>query len=273
MLIAQISDTHIKTPGRLAYGKVDTAAMLRRCVDAIRALKRQPDLIVLTGDLVDVGQPDEYALLMEILAPLRQRILAVPGNHDDRDNMRAAFAAGAFLPAEGFLHFVMDDESLPLRVIGLDTVIPRNSAGELCGERLAWLDGQLAARPERPTLILMHHPPFRTGIGHMDEIGLAGADAFAAIVVRHPQIELITCGHLHRSIRSMVGGRAAITCPSPAHTVELDLDEAAPGLFRMEPPGYLLHWWSGRSLVTHHAVIGDYDGPHPFFGEDGKLLL
>lgn len=273
MLIAQISDIHIKTPGRLAYGKVDTAAMMRRCVQEILALKQQPDLIILTGDLVDVGRPDEYAALMDILAPLKQRILAVPGNHDDRDNMRMAFAAGDYLPGEGFLHFDVDEDRYPLRLIGLDTVIPKNSAGELCDARLAWLERQLAARPDRPTLLMMHHPPFRTGIGHMDEIGLSGSEAFAAILARHPQVELATCGHLHRSIRATVGGRAVVTCPSPAHTVQLDIDEQAPSLFRMEPPGFMLHWWSGQGLVTHTAVIGDFDGPHPFFGADGKLLL
>lgn len=273
MLIAQISDIHIKTPGRLAYGKVDTTAMMQRCVQEIMALRQQPDVIILTGDLVDIGDPVEYAGLMEVMAPLRHRILAVPGNHDDRDNMRAAFAKGTYLPPQGFLHFVIDEDRYPVRLIGLDTVIPRQSGGELCAERLEWLERQLAARPDRPTLIMMHHPPFKTGIGHMDDIGLSGSEAFAAILARHPQVELVTCGHLHRSIRATVGGRAVMTCPSPAHTVQLDIDEKAASLFRMEPPGFMLHWWNGQGLVTHVAQIGDYDGPHPFFSEDGKLLL
>ena len=55
MLIAQITDTHIKLPGRLAYKKVDTAAMLRRCVQELLALSPQPDIVLLTGDLVDLG--------------------------------------------------------------------------------------------------------------------------------------------------------------------------------------------------------------------------
>src|SRR3546814_11360138 len=86
MLIAQITDTHIKLPGKLAYKKVDTAAMLRACVAELLALKPQPDLILLTGDLVDLGRPEEYDHLKSILAPLRQRIIAIPGNHDGRDS-------------------------------------------------------------------------------------------------------------------------------------------------------------------------------------------
>jgi len=270
MLIAQITDPHIKLPGKLAYRKVDTAAMLRACVVEIQSLKQPPDLVVMTGDLVDLGRAEEYAHLKSILAPLRQRIIVIPGNHDERNAMREAFADGAYLPPGDFLQFAIDD--YPLRLIGLDTVVPGQGGGELCTDRLRWLDESLSSRPDAPTLILMHHPPFRTGIGHMDDIGLVGADAFSDIVQRHPQVALIACGHLHRSIHTTIGGRAVLTCPSPAHQVALDLDANAPSAFRMEPPGYMLHWWTGSALVTHLATIGDYAGPYPFFDAEGRLI-
>ena len=271
MLIAQITDTHIKTPGKLAYRRVDTAAMLRRCVAEVLQLDPQPDLIVMTGDLVDLGQPQEYVWLKSLIAPLRQPVIVVPGNHDERGAMRDAFAGDGYFPAGGFLHFAIDDR-YPLRIIGLDTLVPTEGRGELCSERLAWLDETLARENERPTLLLMHHPPFLTGIGHMDAIGLTGREAFAEIVGRHPQIELILCGHLHRNIQTTVGGRRALTCPSPAHQVALDIRTDAPSCFRMEPPGYLLHQWTGSGFTSHHANIGAYAGPFPFFEADGRLI-
>lgn len=271
MLIAQITDPHIKLPGKLAYQRVDTAAMLRDCVDAVLALKQPPDLILLTGDLVDLGSPAEYVHLKSILAPLRQRIIAIPGNHDERDAMREAFADGGYLPASGFLQFAIEDE-YPVRIVGVDTVVAGQSGGELCAQRLQWLDETLSRAPAQPTLVMMHHPPFDTGIGHMDAIGLTGKQAFAGIVKRHPQVELIICGHLHRPIFAMVGGRAALCCPSPAHQVALDLDPQAPSRFRMEPPGFMLHGWSGSGFVTHTAAIGDYPGPYPFFDPSGQLI-
>ncbi len=273
MLIAQITDTHIKLPGKLAYRRVDTAAMLRACVAEIQALKQQPDLILITGDLVDLGRAEEYAHLKSILAPLHQRIVVIPGNHDERAALRDAFgdgAGGAYLPQGEFLQFAIDD--YPLRLIGLDTVIPGQGGGELCERRLRWLDETLAARPETPTLIMMHHPPFRTGIGHMDDLGLVGAEAFAAVMSRHAQVALVVCGHLHRSIHTTVGGRLTMTCPSPAHQVALDIDADAPSAFRMEPPGFMLHWWNGRGVVSHLAAIGDYAGPYPFFDAQGRLI-
>jgi 3',5'-cyclic-AMP phosphodiesterase len=131
---------------------------------------------------------------------------------------------------------------------------------------------QTLAASEQPTLILMHHPPFVTGIAHMDAIGLSGRDAFASIVSRHSQVQAILCGHLHRNIQTLVGGRRALCAPSPAHQVALDLRSDGPSCFRMEPPGYLLHLWKGGALVSHAAVIGGYDGPYPFFDKDGHLI-
>ena len=271
MLIAHISDPHIKLPGKLAYRRVDTATMLQSCVASMLHLDPQPDLIILTGDLTDFGRPEEYAYLKALLAPLSAPLLVVPGNHDERETMRDAFADDGYLPAAGFLQFAIDDR-FPLRIVGLDTVVPQEGRGELCAERLAWLDETLARRPDRPTLLLMHHPPFTTGIGHMDDIGLTGQEAFAEIIARHPQVELILCGHLHRNIQTDVGGTRVLTCHSPAHQVALDLRPDAPSCFRMEPPGYMLHWWHEGHIVSHSAVIGDYAGPYPFFDPDGTLI-
>jgi hypothetical protein len=39
----------------------------------------------------------------------------------------------------------------------------------------------------------------------------------------------------------------------------------------MEPPGYQLHFWNGKQLVTHTAVLGDFAGPYPF-RTAGKLI-
>lgn len=270
MLIAQITDTHIKLPGKLAYQQVDTARMLRDCIGELLTIDPQPDLVVHTGDLVDFGLPEEYEHLKSILTPLTAPILAVPGNHDAREAMRQAFAAEGYLPSHGFLHFAV--ERGPLCIVGLDTVVSGQDGGELCAERLAWLDTALSERPHTPTLVLMHHPPFLTGIAHMDNIGLAGRDGFAAVMCRHAQVQAILCGHVHRPTYALVGGRRAMICPSPAHQVALDLRAEGPSAFRLEPPGYMLHHWQGGQLVSHVAVVGNWPGPFPFFAASGQLI-
>jgi 3',5'-cyclic AMP phosphodiesterase CpdA len=264
MWIAQISDMHITRPGRRANGIVDSAGMLQDCVSTLAAMQPPPDLVVLTGDLVDSGHPDEYALLRTLLAPLRQRILLVPGNHDDRQALRSAFADQGWLPSTGFLQFVHDEGAL--HIVGLDTLLPGQAGGALCAQRLAWLDRALAQASARPTLLLMHHPPFVTGLHGMDAMGLSGRDEFAAVIARHPQVQLILCGHLHRNIQAMVGGCRVLTCPSPAHQVALDLRPEAPAAFSfcLEPPGFMLHRWTAQGFVSHAVLAGRYPGPFPF---------
>jgi 3',5'-cyclic AMP phosphodiesterase CpdA len=271
MLIGQISDLHIKPDGKLSYRVVDTAGMVARCVGHVLALKQHPDCVVVTGDLVDFGRPEEYATLRALLAPLPMPYYVIPGNHDEHAALRAAFPDHGYLRQwDPFIQYAIED--WPVRIVALDTVIPGESGGELCAMRLAWLESTLARQPRKPTIVIMHHPPFTTGIGHMDKIGLADTSGLAAIIGQHPQVERVLCGHLHRPIQARFAGTIASTCPSPAHQVALDLDPEAPSRFMMEPPGYQLHQWSAADgVVSHTAFIGEFAGPYPFY-EGGKLI-
>jgi hypothetical protein len=93
---------------------------------------------------------------------------------------------------------------------------------------------------------------------------VAGSQALAQVIARHPQVERVIAGHLHRPITVRFAGTVASTCPSPAHQVALDLAPDAADNYVLEPPGYQLHWWSGQQLVSHTAYVGEYPGPYPF---------
>src|SRR6218665_699026 len=120
MLMAQISDTHIQTGGQRAYGIVDTAGLLRACVADVARLDPRPDLLVLTGDLVDHGRPEEHALLQELLAPLTMPLSIVDGNHDERPAVGSALAGprSDYLGQTGeFLQSAVDLGPLGLLVV------------------------------------------------------------------------------------------------------------------------------------------------------------
>ncbi len=270
-LIAQISDLHIKAAGKLSYRVVDTAGMLRDCIAHLLAQRQRPDVVVFTGDLTDFGTPEEYAVLRDLLAPLSMPVYLIPGNHDERVALRAAFPEYDYLrQSEVFIQYVI--EKHPVRIIGTDTVIPGKGSGLLCEERLAWLDATLSAQPGKPTVVLMHHPPFTTFIGHMDRQGLEGSAALAAVISRHPQVERLLCGHLHRPIQARFAGTIACTVPGPAHQVALDLADDAASCFVMEPAAYGLHAWTAATgVISHTAFIGKFAGPYPF-RENGKLI-
>jgi 3',5'-cyclic AMP phosphodiesterase CpdA len=274
--LVQLTDLHIREPGRLAYGRIDTAPYLERAVQSVLRLPQRPDAVVITGDLSDFGRAAEYEHLARLLSPLPMPVYLMPGNHDDRDQLRRSFPAHAYLaPGVGASGFVQYSVRVgALRLLTLDTCVPGQSHGTLCDERLAWLEQQLDACRGEPVVIAMHHPPFQTLIGHMDEIGLLqGTDALEALVARHRNVERVICGHLHRAIDVRFGGTIASTSPAPAHQVCLDLSPDAPSAWTLEPPGFRVHAWSARSgrLVTHLAASGTFEGPFPFH-DNGALI-
>ena len=264
MLIAQISDMHVTAEGTLLYKRIDTAGYLERAVAHVLGLEPRPDIVIATGDLVDGGKPEEYARLRRLLAPLPMPVYLIPGNHDAREPMRGAFPDHAYLPKTGFLHYAIED--LPLRLIGLDTLVPGKPYGELCEDRLGWLEARLGERPGAPTLIFLHHPPFDCGIEAFDRARLNKGDiGLADLVRRHPNVERVTCGHVHRPIQMRWAGTMASIAPSTAHQATLDLQAGAPLSMMMEPPALALHqWMPNATLVTHVSYIGAFDGPKPF---------
>jgi 3',5'-cyclic AMP phosphodiesterase CpdA len=270
-LLAQVTDMHIKAGGRLSYRVVDTEASLARCVGHINAMPQRPDAVLFTGDLTDFGRPEEYDNHARLLAPLAMPVFLMAGNHDDPRTMREKFPAHAYLRQRaGKLDYVVDD--FPVRLVALDSTISGKSPGELTDEQLHWLDDTLGASPGKPTIVALHHPPFWTGIGHMDAQPLLDPAALEAVIARHPQVERVLAGHLHRPIVVRFGGTVASTSPSPSHQVALDLADDAASRFVMEPPAFQLHLWrEGSGVISHTATIGEFAGPYPFY-EGGKLI-
>jgi 3',5'-cyclic AMP phosphodiesterase CpdA len=262
MLLAQITDCHVVEAGRRLFDRIDTAGHLARTVEHLNRLA--PDFVWVTGDLVESGKPEQYANLRALLDRLASPYAVLPGNHDERGALKAAFADHSYWRQDTpFLQYTI--ETLPLRLIALDSLLPGEGGGRLCEERLAWLEARLAEAPERPTLIAVHHPPFVSGLAEMDAINLANSEALGRIVARHPQIERILCGHLHRPIAMRWHGTVVTTAPATAHQVALHLGPGKPVSWIMEPPACHLHYWQpGADLVTHQSYIGDWGPATPY---------
>jgi 3',5'-cyclic-AMP phosphodiesterase len=274
LLIAQISDLHIKRPGELAYGVVDTAAALRNCVAHLNGLDPRPAIVVCSGDLVDGGAREEYDHLKQLLSPLMLPLVVIPGNHDDREEFRRAFPHQKYAAATGSANQLVSVADVDL--VLLDSMVPGELYGRLDANTLDWLSSVLAATPQRPAFVFLHHPPFRTGVVHMDELNLHNADDFIAIIGRHRRVQRVACGHVHRAVVTRVADVPATICPAVNHAVELAFGHDAPPTFKLEPPAFHMHaWFAGGefgSLVTHHVPIGAFAGPHAFFASDGKFL-
>lgn len=264
MRILQLSDPHVRVPGNPLSGRVETLPYFERAIAAVELLRPRPDVVLITGDIVDLALPEEYALAKAALERLTLPAFVLPGNHDAPTGMRTALDRylGQVLK-EDCLAYPIDQ--FEVRILMLDSVIPMSGQGRLGEEQLGWLESSLASQPNRPTLIALHHPPFDAGIGFMEKYGLLDRDRLPAVIGPHAQVIGVIAGHIHRTIVGRVGTAVGLVAPSTAHQIPLDLSADGPETFVLEPPGFLLHEWDGKALRSHHVYLDDY-GPRFRFG-------
>jgi 3',5'-cyclic AMP phosphodiesterase CpdA len=249
MLIAQITDSHITAPGEVVADRVDPTDGLARAVEVINGFGDDVALVLGTGDLVNDGRSDEYDRLMPLLAGLRAPFVPLPGNHDDRSELRTRFPGLPAGSATDPIDHVVELDGV--RVVCLDTTIPGRHDGALSAGQIAWLDGVLAAAPAVPTLVAQHHPPFPSGLRSMDQaFGFATADDEAAVVRRHGHVLAVVAGHYHRAITTPYAGTVAMSAPSCA--VQLAADFATDdALYSSETPGLVLHRIVGATAASY----------------------
>jgi 3',5'-cyclic AMP phosphodiesterase CpdA len=267
MLIAQLTDLHVRPPGLPANRVAETNVFVERAFRSLAAFTPRPDVILLTGDLTECGLDAEYANVARLIRrflPASVPVFVIPGNHDRREKLRECLAHLPHVTADPvYVQYAVED--FPVRLVMLDTVVPGAGHGELRPEQVQWLDRTLAQVPGKPTLIGMHHPPFACGIAHMDRIRLQNAAAFVEVIARHKQVERIVCGHHHRAITTKVAQAIASISPSVAHQVEMSLHPDDPGAFVFEPPAFQLHRWTAEDgIVSHTVYVERFPGPYPF---------
>lgn len=259
MLIAQLTDIH------LGFDRDDPDDLnAQRFEQALRHLERRrvaPDLVIVSGDLTEHGDEASYARVVERLGRLPCPVHFALGNHDLRSAFRAVVPAAPSV--DGFLQYAIDAGDL--RVLVLDTLEEGRHGGGFDPVRADWLRRELARHVDTPAVIVMHHPPFDTGIEWLttapDE---PWAVAFRGAIADAPQLRAVLCGHVHRPIVTAQVGVPMLVCPSVAPAVNLTLAPMDPRqpdgrpMVTVEPPGYALHLWRGGRLVSHVAAAVDY---------------
>jgi len=243
------------------YFGIDTAAYLADAVAALSALARPPDCVVVTGDLVNAGTPAEYARFREVMEALPVPYFVVPGNHDDRDVLRAVLAPATYGGSRhARVRYAIDD--FDVRIVGVDANGPRPWPGAAFdAATLAWLEDAIASAPGRPTMLCVHHPPFRTGLHYLDAFGFRGARRLQRLLERHAHVGRIVSGHIHCVRARRVGAALACSAPStaPQRLPLLLMDGTLVGL-RAEAPGFAVHEWSdadGFTTTIYRRDAGD----------------
>lgn len=261
MLIAHLSDLHLFADRpETAHTPPDIADRVRRMVADINRLAPRPDAVLISGDITDGGSARDYALARSILDRLEVPYFLVPGNHDRRETLRAAFADRVPFADGPFLNFAARIGAVS--VIGLDSTLPGRVEGMACAERLAWLDTAVADAAKHHFLIL-HHPPFPTGNRHWDSWGLVeGGDGIAALARRAGGRLSVLCGHVHQPIHTVWHGAYAAIAGSPAFTFGLGIEaETEPSVVAAPCAYWLHHRRADSSIGVHLRLVADCPAP------------
>lgn len=250
-VILHLSDTHLLAGDRLLGERYDTAAHLRRTLEAAEATGVRPDAVVFTGDLTDLGEPEAYRALREAVEPWAARLGApvvwVAGNHDERRALRAGLLDGE--PTEEPVTGVWDLDGL--RLIALDSSVPGWHHGDLDAAQLEWLRAELAEPAPLGTILALHHPPLPTHIPFFDILELRDQPGLAAVIAGS-DVRAILAGHLHYSTSGTFAGVPVSVSAASCYT--MDLARPADEVNGMDAGQsfHLVHVWD--DTITHAVV-------------------
>lgn len=229
------------------------ARRLDAVLDRIAALQIPPALIIASGDLTERGDVESYRALRDKLSACPAPVVYALGNHDNREAFGTVFPELAM--PEGFLHYVVEQDGV--RLLVLDTLEPGRHGGAFCAVRARWLAERLDEAPDRPTLLVLHHPPIASGIGWLTaDSEEPWVRRLGAAIRGRRNIVALLCGHFHRAIAGRFEGFPVIVCPPTAPWAALalgpfDTDPDDRPMVVDLPPACALHLWQGGHLTSH----------------------
>ena len=269
--LIQLSDLHLVSPGKLTSKVLDTNAILEETINEILSKKDyfgQIDGLVVTGDISDDGSMESYLSAYQKLSKLNVPILVIPGNHDLRDPMREVFHENVqFSKNSSQFDWVFKfDETL---IIGLDTLVEGENFGFLEEKSLDFLSHQLSNNSGSDLVLLIHHPPIKTGIYFMDKIGLTNTSDLSECLKATNRPIKILCGHVHGVYHGLLGIHPVVSAPSICSAFEFNRKEFAPVGFNRGPTGYAYLETSSNGFWT--SIPSNYgNGPLKF--SDGSKI-
>jgi len=208
----------------------DPVARLRAAIDHANAHYADTAFCVITGDVVERASAASYRAVKAELDRLSMPYWPMTGNHDARSLLRAMLP----LPANAMTDFIQYElEVGPVRILCLDSLFEGEDKGRLCPARLAWLEERLAQHPDRPTIVMLHHPPMPLGLPMLDPDRLEDGPALLAVLRRFPAVKQLCFGHVHRPVSGQIDGLAycglrAVLYQAPPPVPAWDWDSFAP---------------------------------------------
>ena len=194
---AFFSDTHIAAAPATQFLNANMADNLAACVRELCAWPAKPAAILINGDLAfSTGRAEDYATFGRLIHPLRALapLHLSLGNHDERQHFWTAFPQDATVPRTVPQRQASVFASDRANWFLIDSLMLTNQTpGGLGAGQLDWLSRELAARPDRPALIVCHH----NLDANMNISGLVDTGALEDVFARHRQVKAFIHGHTH----------------------------------------------------------------------------
>ena len=269
--LIQLSDLHLVPPGKLTSKVLDTNSILEETINEILRKKDyfgKIEGLVVTGDESDDGSIESYLSAHEKLIKLNVPVLVIPGNHDLRNPMREVFNEHVeFSTKSSQFDWVFKYEETV--IVGLDSLVEGENFGFLEKTSLEFLSNQLSIHNGSDIVLLIHHPPIKTGIYFMDKIGLTNSSDLSECLKATNRPVRILCGHVHGVYHGLLGIHPVVSAPSVCSAFEFNRKKFAPVGFNRGPTGYAYLETSSSGFWT--AIPSSY-GNGPLNFSDGSKI-
>ncbi len=241
-----------RLPGWLSWHRARHAVHRREVLQALQhdVAAHGAEHMVITGDLVNVALPAEFAAARRWLAELGEpsAVTVVPGNHDRTVDVPWHLGLGQWLPwMSGDGGATVDEAAAfpfvrvrgPVAFLGLSTAVTTPlfmASGRLGAEQLRRAESLLADLGRRGLfrVVALHHPPLDSA--RQRRKALVDRDALQACLAR-VGAELVVHGHRHHSRLDCIPGRgqpiAVVGAPSASAGFSRKGEAARWHLFRV----------------------------------------
>jgi 3',5'-cyclic AMP phosphodiesterase CpdA len=250
---------------------LDTNSILEETINEILRKKDyfgKIEGLVVTGDVSDDGSIESYLSAHEKLIKLNVPVLVIPGNHDLRNPMREVFNEHVeFSTKSSQFDWVFKYEETV--IVGLDSLVEGENFGFLEKTSLEFLSNQLSIHNGSDIVLLIHHPPIKTGIYFMDKIGLTNSSDLSECLKATNRPVRILCGHVHGVYHGLLGIHPVVSAPSVCSAFEFNRKKFAPVGFNRGPTGYAYLETSSSGFWT--AIPSSY-GNGPLNFSDGSKI-
>ena len=230
-VIAHISDLHCGS-------RYHIPSLATRVIDEVNAL--EPDMVVVTGDLTDMGFRAEFRQAHRMLERIEcKRRMVLIGNHDARNVGDVHFE-------ELFGARHSEIALSGMRIIGLDSSEPDLDSGRIGRDTHRVLAERFAIEPDEFKIVAMHHHLVPVpGTGRERNIVHDAGDLLR--VLADCGVDLVLCGHKHVPnvwrLEDMLIVNAGTCCTHrlrgkvrPAYNIiEIDADGDRVRVLRKEP--------------------------------------